>query len=93
MIFIVMSNYKIKLEDKAAFINRLEKQKIAIDSFDIKDNTLEGYFEINIENPEIDNIIKTLLKQSPKIDRVKENKITKSQLIQIVREELNRLSK
>jgi hypothetical protein len=29
---------KIKLEDKAAFLNRMEKQGQAIDSKDIKDN-------------------------------------------------------
>ena len=88
-----MSNYKIKLEDKAAFLNRLEKQGIAIDSFDIKDNKLKGYFEFIIDDPEVDGIVKTILKQSPKINRIKENKITKSQLVQIVREELNKLSK
>lgn len=92
-IFIVMSSYKIKLEDKAAFLNRLEKQGIAIDSFDIKDNKLKGYFEFTIDDSEVNSIVKTILKQSPKINRVHENKVTKSQLIQIVREELNRLSK
>jgi len=88
-----MSNYKIKLEDKAAFLNRLEKQGIAVDSFDVKDDKLKGYFEFTIDDPEVNNVVKTILRQSPKINRVKENKITKSQLIQIVREELNRLSK
>lgn len=92
-IFITMSNYKIKLEDKAAFLNRLEKQGIAVDSFDINDNKLKGYFEFTIDDLEVNNIIKTILKQSPKINRIKENNITKSQLLQIVREELNRLSK
>jgi len=86
-----MSNYKIKLEDKAAFLNRLEKQDIAIDSFDIKDNKLKGYFEFTVDDPQANEIIKTILKQSPKINRLKE--ITKSQLVQIVREELNKLSK
>jgi len=86
-----MSNYKIKLEDKAAFLNRLEKQDIAIDSFDIKDNKLKGYFEFTVDDPQANEIIKTILKQSPKINRLKE--ITKHQLVQIVREELNKLSK
>jgi hypothetical protein len=86
-----MSNYKIKLEDKAAFLNRLEKQDIAIDSFDINDNKLKGYFEFTVDDPEVDEIVKTILKQSPKINRLKENKITKSQLVQIIREELNML--
>jgi hypothetical protein len=79
-----MSHYKIKLEDKAAFLNRLEKQGIGVDSYQVKDNKLEGYFEIDIQNPEADTIVKALLKQSPKIDKIKEY------LIRIIREELKR---
>jgi hypothetical protein len=86
-----MSTYKIKLEDKAALLNRLEKQDIAIDSFDIKDNKLKGYFEFTVDDPEVNSIIKTILKKSPKINKIKENKVlTKTQLLQIIREELNR---
>jgi hypothetical protein len=85
-----MSDYKIKLEDKAAFLNRLEKQGIAVDSFDIKDNKLEGYFEFTVNNPQANEIIKTILQQSPKINKLKEMKstLTKGQLRQIIREEL-----
>jgi len=84
-----MSDYKIKLEDKAAFLNRLEKQGVAVDSFDIKDNTLKGYFEFTVDDPQADEIIKTILKQSPKINKLKEmQKITKKQLAEIIREEL-----
>jgi len=85
-----MSDYKIKLEDKAAFINRLEKQDVAIDSFDIKDNKLKGYFEFTVDDPQANEIIKTILKQSPKINKINEmkTKITKSQLAEIIREEL-----
>jgi len=86
-----MSTYKIKLEDKAALLNRLEKQDIAIDSFDIKDNKLKGYFEFTVDDPEVNSIIKTILKKSSKINKIKENKVlTKAQLLQIIREELNR---
>ena len=67
-----MSTYKIKLEDKAAFLNRMEKQGQAIDSEDIKDNKLEGYFEVVIDNPEQDKVAKVILKQSPKINNLKE---------------------
>jgi predicted house-cleaning noncanonical NTP pyrophosphatase (MazG superfamily) len=86
-----MSDYKIKLEDKAAFLNRLEKQGIAVDSFDIKDNKLGGYFEFNVDDPQVNEIIKTILKQSPKINKLKEMKstLTKGQLRQIIREELD----
>ena len=85
-----MSDYKIKLEDKAAFLNRLEKQDIAVDSFDIKDNKLKGYFEFTVDDPQANEIIKTILKQSPKINKLKEMKqsLTKGQLRQIIREEL-----
>jgi hypothetical protein len=88
IIFIIMSIYKIKLEDKAAFLNRLDKQDIAVDSYKIQDNKLGGYFEMNVQNPEADNIIKTLLKQSPKINKLKE--MTKSQLTKIIKEELGK---
>jgi len=85
-----MSDYKIKLEDKAAFLNRLEKQGVAVDSFDIKDNKLKGYFEFTVNDPQANEIIKTILKQSPKINKISEmkNKLTKSQLTEIIREEL-----
>jgi Asp-tRNA(Asn)/Glu-tRNA(Gln) amidotransferase B subunit len=86
-----MSDYKIKLEDKAAFLNRLEKQGIAVDSFDIKDNKLKGYFEFTVDDPQANEIIKTILKQSPKINKLKEMKqsLTREQLRQIIREELD----
>jgi hypothetical protein len=52
-----MSHYKIKLEDKAAFINRLDKQDINVNSYDITDNEYEGYFEIDIEDEDANDII------------------------------------
>jgi hypothetical protein len=84
-----MSDYKIKLEDKAAFINRLDKQGIGVDSYEIVDDKLKGYFTFTTTDPVIDNIVKTILKQSPKINKLKEMaKLTKSQLAEIIREEL-----
>lgn len=89
-----MGNYKIKLEDKAAFINRLDKQGIGVDSYEVVDNKLKGYFEFTTTDPVIDNIVKTILKQSPKINQIKEMvKLTKSQLAEIIREELATMKK
>jgi hypothetical protein len=79
-----MKTYKIKLEDKAAFLNRLEKVGVKVDSYEITDNKLEGYFEFTTTDPVTDNIVKTILKQSPKIDRIKE------MIRKIVREELSK---
>ena len=88
-----MSHYKIKLEDKAAFLNRLEKQDIHIGSYDITDNKYEGYFEVDINDESDNDIIKSMLNKSPKINTIKEMKqqITKTQLKQIIREELGKM--
>lgn len=88
-----MSNYKIKLEDKAALLNRLDKQDIILNTSDIIDNKLEGYFEFNVNDPQVDEAIKTILKQSPKIDVIKESKLNKYQLIKMIREELYRITR
>lgn len=87
--------FKIKLEDKAAFLNRMEKQGEAIDSQNIKDNKLEGYFEVTIDNPEQEQVAKAILKQSPKINTIKEMKksLTKSELKEMIRQELNEKKK
>ena len=87
--------FKIKLEDKAAFLNRMEKQGEAIDSQNIKDNKLEGYFEVTIDNPKQEQVAKTILKQSPKINTIKEMKksLTKSELKEMIRQELNEKKK
>ena len=79
-----MKTYKIKLEDKAAFLNRLDKQGIQTDSYDIVDNKLEGYFEFTTTDPITDKMVKTILRQSPKINQLKEL------LRQLVREELKK---
>lgn len=88
-----MSHYKIKLDDKAAFLNRLEKLDIRVDSYDIIDNKLKGYFEIDVEDEQANTIIKSILKSSPKINTVKEmkQKITKAQLAEIIREEMGKM--
>ena len=76
--------YKIKLEDKAAFLNHLDKAEVKAASYDIVDNKLEGYFELIVKDSSINDIVKTILKQSPKINRLKE------MLRKIVREELSK---
>ena len=83
-IFIGMKTYKIKLEDKAAFLNRLDKAGIPADSYDVVDNKFEGYFEFTISDPVTDSMVKDILRQSPKINRLKEV------LRQLVREELKK---
>ena len=83
--------FKIKLEDKAAFLNRMEKQGQAIDTQEIKNNKLEGYFEVTINNPEQEKMAKDNLKQSSKINTIKEIKksLTKDQLKEMIRQELS----
>lgn len=76
--------YKIKLEDKAAFLNRLEKAGIPADSYDVNDNKFEGYFEFTTDDPVTNNMVKDILRQSPKINKLKE------MLRQLVREELSK---
>jgi hypothetical protein len=87
--------FKIKLEDKAAFLNRMEKQGQAIDTQEIKNNKLEGYFEVTVNNPEQEKIAKDILKQSPKINTIKEMKksLTKNELKEMIRQELNEKKK
>jgi hypothetical protein len=75
-------HYKIKLEDKAAFINKVEKVGVTIDSFDIKNNKLDDTFEFTVSDPNAIKTIDTILSQSPKINQVKE------QLKAMIREEL-----
>ena len=83
--------FKIKLEDKAAFLNRMEKQGEAIGSEQIQDNKLEGIFEVTIDDPKQLEIAKAILKQSPKINTLSEmekKKLTKDALKEMVRQEL-----
>ena len=63
--------FTIKSEDKAAFINRLDKLGIAVDTYKITDNKMDGSFSIEFINPNTINMINQILKSSPKIDQVK----------------------
>ncbi len=75
-------HYKIKLEDKAALLNHMQRVGIAVDSFDITDNKLDNTFEFTVDDSKIVDMINTILKRSPKISQVKE------QLKAMIREEL-----
>ena len=87
-----MATFKIKLEDKAAFLNRMEKADVELDSTQVVDNKLKGYFEATIDEPKQLEVAKSILKQSPKINTIKEmenkKKMTKDELKEMVRQEL-----
>jgi preprotein translocase subunit SecA len=87
-----MATFKIKLEDKAAFLNRMEKAGVGLDTDQAVDNKLEGYFEVIVDEPKQLEAVQTILKQSPKINTIKEmetkKKLTKSELKEMVRQEL-----
>lgn len=74
--------YNIKMEDKAAFINKAEKLGFEIDSFDIKDNKINNTFSITVNTPQEVEIVKAVLKTSPDINGLKET------IKQIIREEI-----
>jgi hypothetical protein len=78
-------HYKLKMEDKAALLNHLQALNINIDSFDITDNNLDNTFEFTVEQPEIINMVNTVLRRSPKINQVKE------QLKAMIREEIKNI--
>ena len=78
----MVKHYKIKLEDKAAFLNKIEKIGVKVDSFQIKNNKLDDAFEFDVTDPETIKTINSVLKDSPKIDQIKE------QLKVMIREEL-----
>lgn len=64
--------YNIKMEDKAAFINKAEKMGFQIDSFDIKDNKITNTFSITVSTPQDVEVVKAVLKSSPDINDIKE---------------------
>jgi len=82
--------FKINSGDKAAFLNRMEKQGETISSKQIKDNKLEDYFEVEITDPKQLETAKAILKQSPKINTLKE-RLTNSTLKEMVRRELYKI--
>jgi hypothetical protein len=87
-----MSVFKIKLEDKAAFLNQMEKAGAELNTNQMVDNKLKGYFEVTIDEPKQLEIAKSILKQSPKINTIKEmenkKKMTKDELKEMVRQQL-----
>jgi hypothetical protein len=99
IIFIAVKIFKIKSEDKAALLNRLEKLGVHIDSNNVQDKSkLENgqvvkYFEVTIENPETEEIINSVINQSPTINTINDmeknkTKMTKDELKEMVRQEL-----
>ena len=92
-----MNTYKIKLEDKAAFVNSLEGMRREASSYKIIDNIPKGYFEFIVSDPITKDIVKQILKKSPKINTIKEitnkTKLTRNQLVEIIREELSNMNK
>ena len=87
-----MSVFKIKLEDKAAFLSQMEKAGVGLNTNQMVDNKLEGYFEATIDEPKQLEVATSILKQSPKINTIKEmenkKKMTKDELKEMVRQEL-----
>jgi hypothetical protein len=78
-------HYKIKLGDKAAFLNHLQALNVNIESFDITDNKLNDTFEFTVNDPKVINVVNTVLRRSPKINQVKE------QLKAMIREEIKNI--
>ena len=68
----MVKHYKKKLEDKSAFLNKIEKVGVKVDSFQIKNNKLDDAFEFDVTDPETIKTINSVLKDSPKIDQIKE---------------------
>ena len=85
-----MAIFKIKLEDKAAFLNQMEKANVELNTNQMVDNEFKGYFEVTIDEPKQLEVVNTILKQSPKINQMesKKKKLTKDELKEMVRQEL-----
>jgi hypothetical protein len=94
-----MAIYKIKAEDKAALLNRLERLNVNINSNDLKNKsafqngTVVNYFELSVNDPEQEEKINSILNQSPAINKISEmehtkKKMTKDELKEMVRQEL-----
>ncbi len=94
-----MAIYKIKAEDKAALLNRLEKLNVNLNSNDLKNKssfqngTVVNYFELSVNDPEQEEKINSILNQSPAINQISEmennkKKMTKDELKEMVRQEL-----
>jgi len=82
--------YNIELEDKAAFINKAEKMGMKIDTFDIKDNKINDTFSITLNTPQDVEIVKAVLKSSPKINDVNITEIISKEIKQQIQEYLEK---
>jgi cell division protein FtsX len=82
--------YNIKLEDKATFVNKAEKMGMTIDSFDIKDNKINDTFSITLNTPQDVEIVKAVLKSSPKINDVNISEIISKEIKQQIQEYLEK---
>ena len=87
-----MATFKVKLEDKAAFLNRMEKAGVELNTNQAVDNKLEGFFEVTIDEPKQLETAELIIKQSPKINIINKmeskKKMTKDELKEMVRQEL-----
>jgi hypothetical protein len=63
--------FTIKSEDKAAFLNRLEKFGVVVDTFDIQDNKLDKTFTIEFNTPEAIKFVEKAISNSKGIDQTK----------------------
>jgi hypothetical protein len=81
-----MKKYKIKLEDKIAFLNKVEKVGVKVNTNQIKDDIVDDphFFTVIFTNPEDIEKVDSVLSQSSKINQVKEI------LRRIIREELSK---
>ena len=63
--------FTIKSEDKAAFLNRLEKFGIAVDTYDIHDNKINKTFSVEFKTPDAIKFVEKAIDKSKGIDQVK----------------------
>jgi hypothetical protein len=66
--------FTIKSEDKAAFLNRLEKFGIAVDTYDIHDNKINKTFSVEFKTPDAIKFVEKAIDKSKGIDQVKTSK-------------------
>jgi hypothetical protein len=81
-----MKTYTIKLEDKIAFLNKLDKLGVKVKTSQIKNDIADDphSFTITFNNDEDIEKVETILDQSSKINQIKEA------LRKLVREELKK---
>ena len=79
VIFIDMATFKIKKEDKIAFINKLDKLGVKVSTANMKDGESTNskgetikWSTFEVPNPEHVKKVKAMLKQSPAITKLKE---------------------